>query len=45
MSAMNPPKRLFIAVMPPAEVQERVAALVDLLGASSPLGFRGFLGL
>jgi 2'-5' RNA ligase len=28
---MNPPKRLFIAVMPPAEVQERVAALVDLL--------------
>ncbi len=28
---MNPPKRLFIAVMPPAEVQERVDALVDLL--------------
>jgi 2'-5' RNA ligase len=31
MSATNSAKRLFIAVMLPPEVQERVAALVDLL--------------
>ncbi len=31
MTATRPSKRLFIAVMPPAEVQERLAALVDLV--------------
>ena len=31
MSDIDPPKRLFIAVMPPPEVQERVATLMDLL--------------
>lgn len=31
MTALSPSKRLFIAVMPPAEIQERLAALVDLL--------------
>jgi len=31
MSATNAPKRLFIAVMPPAEIQGHLAALMDLL--------------